>query len=120
MMRISRLFVLAVLAIAGMRPLPVEASIVTISPTGTTGPGGTITFSEIGQLDLGGDPSSANVNTNFTAAGVIPITFTVSDDTPVSIYGNDVNGTTATWTAFTATIVSGTATFYDLNDPYNP
>ena len=95
---------------------PAGADIVTISPTGTAGPGGTITFAEIGPLDL----TSANVNTDFTAPGQIPVVATVSDSSPISIYGNDVNDTTLTWQAFTATIVAGTATFQDPNDPFNP
>ena len=85
-----------------------------ISPTGSTGPGGSITFSEIGPLDR----TSANVNTDYSAIGTIPITFTVSDGSPVSIYGNDVNDTLASWTRFTVTVTSGSANFQDPNDPF--
>ena len=110
-----RLVMLTAFAIAVIAR-PVGAGLLTISAAGTTGPGGTITFSEIGQID----PSSANVNIDFTAAGTIPITFTVSDSSPVSIYGNDVNDTLATWIGFTASVVSGSATFQDPNDLFNP
>jgi glucose/arabinose dehydrogenase len=98
----------------GMSVCPAGASIVTISPSGSTGAGGSITFSEIGSQDT----NSANVNTDFSSSGMIAIVFTVSDSSPVAIYGNDVNDTLSTWDAFTATIVSGSASFYDLNDPY--
>ena len=67
---------------------PAAADFLTISPSGTSGTGGTITFAEIRQDDL----SSANVNTDFTASGTIPIMFTIPDKSPVSIYGNDVGG----------------------------
>ena len=86
----------------------------TLSPTGSTGPGGLITFSEINP----DDPTSANVNTDFASIDVIPVTFRVSDSSPVSLYGNDVNDTGRSWTGFTAKVVSGAATFQDPNDPY--
>ena len=115
MTTLQRFCMIVALAIAtGARPA--GADIVTISPTGTTGPGGTITFSQIGPLDM----TSANVNTDFTASGPIPVTATVSDTSPISIYGSDVNDSGQVWQSFTAAIVSGTATFQDPNDPYNP
>src|SRR5262249_11614452 len=89
--------------------------ITTISPAGTTGPGGIITFSEIGALD----PTSANVNTDFTALGPIPVTATVSGS-PIAIYGSNVNDTAATWTGFTASIIDGSATFHEPNNPFDP
>jgi hypothetical protein len=95
---------------------PAAAGLVTISPTGSTGPGGTITFSEIGPFDT----TSANVNTDFTSLSFIPITATVSDSSPVSIYGTNVNDTGATWTQFTVTVVSGSAFFQDPNNPFDP
>ncbi len=96
---------------------PASADIISISPTGTVGPGGTITFSEIGTID----PTSANVNTDFTALGYIPITATANtvDGSLIAIYGTNVNDTAATWTQFTATVVSGTEMFQDPNDPYS-
>ena len=111
----QRFCMIAAMAIA-TSARPATAEIVTISPTGTTGPGGTITFSQIGPLDL----TSANVNTDFTASGLIPVSATVSDTSPISIYGSDVNDSGQVWQSFTASIVSGTATFQDPNDPYNP
>ncbi len=113
---IRRLAVLAALVLGGMCSRSVEAELLTISPTGSTGPGGTITFAQIGPQDL----TSANLNTDFTALSFIPVIFTVSDTSPISIYGNDVNDTSTVWSGFTATVVSGTATFQDPNDPYNP
>jgi hypothetical protein len=95
---------------------PAAAGFVTISPTGSTGPGGTITFSEIGPFDT----TSANVNTDFTSLSFIPIAATVSDSSPVSIYGTNVNDTGATWTQFTVTVVSGSAFFQDPNNPFDP
>ena len=94
-----------------------SADIISISPTGTVGPGGTITFSEIGTID----PTSANVNTDLTALGYIPITATANtvDGSLIAIYDTNVNDTGATWTQFTATIVSGTEVFQDPNDPYS-
>jgi hypothetical protein len=91
-----------------------SAGLVFISPTGSSGPGGTITFSEIGPFDN----TYANVNSDFTAIGTIPVLFMVSDSSPVSIYGSDVNDTLSTWIGFTATIGVGSATFLDPNDPY--
>ncbi len=93
-----------------------RADLTSISPIGSTGPGGTITFSEIGTEYSSND--SANVNTDYTKVGLIPVTFTVSDTSPISVYGIDVNDSGATWTGFTATVVSGSATFQDPNDPY--
>jgi hypothetical protein len=107
--------VLAALALA-MGARPAGAAIITISSTGTTGPEGTITFAETGL----NDPSSANFNTDFTALGPIPVTATVSAPSSISIYGNNVNDTSAAWGGFTATIVGGAATFQDPNDPFNP
>ena len=41
------------------------------------------------------------------------------DGSLIAIYGTNVNDTGATWTQFTATIVSGTEVFQDPNDPYS-
>ena len=101
------------IALSGQRS---SAGFLAISPAGSKGPGGTITFSEIGPFDN----TSANVNTDYTAIGAIPIRFMVSDSSPISLYGNDVNDSGATWAGFTATVVSGSATFQDPNDPFNP
>ncbi len=95
---------------------PSIAGFLTVSPAGTTGPGGSITFSEIGQTD----PSSANVNTDYTAMGAISVSFTVSDGSPVSLYGTAVNDTLQTWTAFSVRLSSGSASFQDPNNSFNP
>lgn len=95
---------------------PARAGFLTLSPTGTTGPGGTITFAEIGPSDT----SSANVNTNFTGSGGIAPTFTVSDSSPVSIFGTAVNSMGMDWSKFIVQVTGGLATFQDPNDPFNP
>jgi len=88
----------------------------TLSPIGSAGSGGSITFAEIGQTD----PTSANVNTDFTAPGSIAVTFTVSDNTPVSLYGTAVNDSALAWTGFSARVISGAASFRNPNDVFNP
>ncbi len=103
-------------AMAAMVASPAAAELTSISPAGTTGPGGKIVFSEIGP----NDPTSANVNVDFTAAGLVPLTFTVSDGSPVAIYGSEINDTIATWTGFTVSVVSGSARFQSPNDVNNP
>lgn len=95
---------------------PALANFVTISPTGTKGPGGTITFAGIGP----NDSTSANVNTNFTTTGNIPIGFTVSNSTPISLYGSAVNSTSSALSSFTAQVTGGSATFQAPNDPFDP
>jgi glucose/arabinose dehydrogenase len=98
---------------------PAAAAITFLSPTGTTGPGGTITFSEL----TPGDPTSAFLNTDFTSPSFfsIPIAVTVNnvDGLFIALYGNSVNDTGTTWTQFTATI-SGDATFNDPNNMFDP
>ena len=95
-----------------------EADLTSITPADKAGqqasPGGRITFSEIGSHDA----TSANVNTDFTLLAGIFIGFTASNSSPVSIYGNAVNDTLVAWTGFTATVVSGMATFQNPNDPF--
>jgi hypothetical protein len=110
------LFVLIALAVGGR---PAVADITFLSPTGTTGPGGTITFSEL----TPGDPTSASLNTDFTSPSLlsIPVAVTVNnvDGLFIALYGNSVNDTGTTWTQFTAT-VSGGATFNDPNNVFDP
>ena len=95
---------------------PAVAGFVTLSPTGTTGPGGTITFAEIGPFD----PTSANVNTDFRSVGTIGVDFSVSDGTPIALYGAAVNDSSQAWMSFSARVTVGSATFQDPNDIYNP
>lgn len=104
--------ILAVLLMAR----PAGAAFVAISPEGPAGPGGSITFSQIGPFDT----SSANVNTDFSSTGPISITFSASDRSPVSIYGDNVNDTGTTWVGFSAMVVAGLATFQAPNDPFDP
>jgi hypothetical protein len=98
---------------------PAAADITSLSPTGTNGPGGTITFAEL----TPGDPTSASLNTDFTSPSFfsIPIALTVDNvNGPfVALYGNSVNDTGTTWTEFTATN-SGGATFNAPNDIFDP
>ena len=114
MRKVSRGVFLMVLAWA-LTARPASAGFVSgsISPTGTTGPGGTITYSQI----TPGDPTSAYLNTDYTGTGPIPFDFSVTDRSPVAIYGNAVNNTTMTWTSFTVSVASGNATFLDPNNP---
>jgi hypothetical protein len=98
---------------------PATAGILSISPTGTAGPGGSILFSEI----TPGDPTSAYLNLGFTAIAPIDVTLTVTDDSPIATYGSSVNSVVppTKWGGFEVSIISGTATFLDLNninDPY--
>ncbi len=95
---------------------PAGAGFTTISPPGTTGPGGTITFAEIGPFD----PTSANVNADFTAMAGVGVAFGVGDGTPVALYGAAVNDTAATWSSFAVRVVGGSATFRGLNDEFDP
>jgi hypothetical protein len=110
------LFVVIVIAIGGR---PAAADITSLSPTGTTGPGGTITFAEL----TPGDPTSASLNTDFTSPSFlsIPIAATVDNvnGSFVAFYGNSVNDTGTAWTQFTATI-SGDATFNEPNNIFDP
>ena len=94
---------------------PSPADFVTISPTGTTGPGGSITFAEVGPFDATG----ANMNTDFTALGSISVEFTVSDSSSVSLYGTAVNSTSLVWSSFTARVTAGSAGFLAPNDPFD-
>ena len=93
-----------------------RGDLTSISPAGTGGPGGTITFSQIDPSDS----TSANVNTDFTAASSIPLAAGLSGTSPVAIYGDAVNDTGMTLYAFTATILSGNATFLDPDGIYDP
>ena len=98
---------------------PATAGILSISPTGTAGPGGSILFSEI----TPGDPTSAYLNLGLTAIPPIDVTLTVTDDSPIATYGSSVNSVVppTNWGGFEVSIISGTATFLDLNninDPY--
>jgi len=95
---------------------PACAGFLTISPAGTTGPGGMILSSMIDP----NDSTAAFVNNDFTASGRIPLTFTVSDGSPVAIYGGVVNDSASTWTTFTASVASGFAKFQKPNDPFDP
>ena len=89
------LFVMIVIAIGGR---PAAADITYLSPTGTTGPGGTITFAEL----TPGDPTSASLNTDFTSPSFlsIPIAATVDNvnGSFVAFCGNSVNDTGTAWT----------------------
>ena len=107
---------LRAIAIWVLAASPSLANFLTLSPTGPAGSAGSITFAEIGVTD----PTSANVNTDFTAPGSIAVTFTVSDNTPVSLYGTAVNDSLQAWTGFSAQVISGAASFQNLNDPFNP
>ncbi len=112
---IRRFCLLSAMA-AAMTASPAGAGFLTISPAGTTGPGGTILSSEIGP----NDPTAAFVNNGFTAPGRISFTFTASDGSPLAIYGSEINNSASTWSSFTASVVSGAATFQAPNDPFNP
>ena len=114
--RLSGVLLFRVLAVWGVLVTPSLADFVTISPTGTTGPGGSITFAEVGPFDATG----ANVNTDFTALAAINVQFTVSDSSPVSLYGTAVNSTSFAWSSFTAQVTAGSATFLAPNDPFDP
>ncbi len=92
------------------------AGFLTISPAGTTGPGGSITFAGIGP----NDPSSANLNTDYTSVGAIPVSFTVSNGSPVSLYGTAVNDSSQAWTSFSARVISGSVSFQDPGNAFNP
>ena len=107
---------LRVLALWGVLATPSLADFVTISPTGTTGPGGSITFAEIDPFSASG----ANVNTDFTALAPINVQFTVSDTSSVALYGTAVNSTAFAWSSVTAQVVAGSASFLALNDPFDP
>ena len=114
--RASGLLLFQVLAVWMTLVTPSKADFMTISPTGTTGPGGSITFAEIGPFDA----TSANVNTDFTALAPINVQFTVSDSSSASLYGTAVNSTAFAWSSFTAQVIAGSATFLAPNDPFDP
>jgi hypothetical protein len=110
--RVGRLAFLTV-ALGGY---PAFADFLTISPAGTSGPGGLVTYTVIGPADL----TSANALLDFTAAGAIPVAFTASDSSPLSLYGSAVNDTGAAWNSFTASITGGSATFQNPNMTFDP
>ena len=93
---------------------PAGADFQSISPAVPGGPGGTITFSGIDP----GDPTSATLNTNFTALAPIAFSATATSTDPIVVIGNEVNRTGSAWGAITATVTSGSATFVDPNDPF--
>jgi glucose/arabinose dehydrogenase len=93
-----------------------HAGIVTLSPEGTSGPGGSVVTAEI----TPGNASSAYLNLDFTAVAPIAITIRASDDTAIATYGASLNDTASAWTGFTVRVVAGAASFLGLNDPTDP
>ncbi len=105
-----------VVALSVVLVSPAVAGFVTLSPTGTTGPGGTVTFAEIGPFD----PTSANLNTAYTRPASIGVTFTVSDGSPVELYGTAVNDSASTWVGFSGRVIAGSAAFQNPNNLFDP
>ena len=116
-MRLQLMSALRVVGLALVLAAPASAKFVagSLTPEGTTGPGGSITYSEIGSFD----PTSAVVYADFTALASIDVSFRVDNTDPVTLDVVNINDTNATWTGFVATVIGGSAVFREPNNPFD-